>query len=333
MITDRHGRRAVSRGNAADRPTVIYLAGFGRSGSTLVERLLGEMPGASPAGELTHMWQRGVCENERCGCGQPFQQCPFWRDVGQRAFGGWNHVDVGRIMALRSAVDRSRRVPLHSAAALERAFLPGLEEYVRYYRQVYEAIAQVSGSRVVIDSSKHASLAFCLHSSPDVDLRVLHLIRDSRAVAHSWSKTIRRPDTESESRMTTYPAMTSAVRWNIQNAALHVLSRLGAPLLRIRYEDLMRAPAATLHRMAEFAGLTQQPEAEFLTADEDGQWWAELSTAHTASGNPMRFTTGRIAIRRDDQWRQTMPRGGRRIVTAATLPLLVRYGYVGNRTP
>jgi hypothetical protein len=166
-----------------------------------------------------------------------------------------------------------------------------------------------------------------------VDLRVLHLIRDSRAVAHSWSKTIRRPDTESESRMTTYPAMTSAVRWNIQNAALHVLSRLGAPLLRIRYEDLMRAPAATLHRMAEFAGLTQQPEAEFLTADEDGQWWAELSTAHTASGNPMRFTTGRIAIRRDDQWRQTMPRGGRRIVTAATLPLLVRYGYVGNRTP
>jgi hypothetical protein len=333
MIADRPDRQAVGSGHAADRPTVLYLAGFGRSGSTLVERLLGEMPGACAAGELTHMWQRGVRENERCGCGQPFQQCPFWRDVGQRAFGGWNQVDVERLMALRVAVDRSRRVPLHSTPTLQRAFLPGLDEYVRYYSKVYEAAAEVSGSRVVIDSSKHASLAFCLRSSPDVELRVLHLVRDSRAVAHSWSKIVRRPDTESESRMTTYPATTSAVRWNIQNSALQMLSRLGTPLLRVRYEDLMRAPAATLRRMADFAGLAEGPEAEFLTADDEGQWWAELTTAHTASGNPMRFATGRIAIRRDDQWQQTMPRGRRRVVTAATLPLLLHYGYVGARTP
>ena len=59
-----------------------------------------------------------------------------------------------------------------------------------YYARTYAAIAQVSGRRVVIDSSKHASLAFCLSTSPALDLRVVHVIRDSRAVAYSWSRVV-----------------------------------------------------------------------------------------------------------------------------------------------
>ena len=46
---------------------VLYLGGFGRSGSTLIERLLGELPGVCPVGELVHLWQRGVLAGERRG--------------------------------------------------------------------------------------------------------------------------------------------------------------------------------------------------------------------------------------------------------------------------
>ena len=46
-----------------------------------------------------------------------------------------------------------------------------------------------------------------------------------------------------------------------------------------------------------------------------------------SSDLPMRFTTGRIRIRRDEQWRAALPPGQRRAVTALTLPLLARYGY------
>lgn len=279
------------------------------------------------------MWQRGVREGERCGCGEPFPACPFWRQVGDIAFGGWDKVDVDRVAWLRARVDRSRFVPLLSTAASRRAFLPGLDEYTAYYLRTYAAIAEVSKSDVVIDSSKHASLAYCLRSRPDLDLRVVHVIRDSRAVAYSWSRIVRRPETTAETRMATYSAATAAVRWNMQNGALQLLSRLGTPTLRIRYEDLMRDPGARLREIAAFTGLSGQDTGpEFLHAEGPGSWWADLGVTHTASGNPMRFTTGRIALRSDDRWRTAMLASKRRMVTTLTFPLLGKYGYLGERS-
>jgi hypothetical protein len=55
-----------------------------------------------------------------------------------------------------------------------------------------------------------------------------------------------------------------------------------------------------------------------------------LNKAHTASGNPLRFATGKVAIRGDERWRAAMPAAQRRTVTALTLPLLSHYGYLGR---
>jgi len=76
------------------RPRVLIIVGSGRSGSTLIERALGEVPGVAPLGETVHMWERGVRDSELCGCGQPFGTCPFWQSVGQVAFGGWHQIDA-----------------------------------------------------------------------------------------------------------------------------------------------------------------------------------------------------------------------------------------------
>jgi Sulfotransferase family len=306
---------------------VIYLGGLGRSGSTLLERLIGELPGVCSAGEVVHMWQRGIVEGERCGCGQPFGRCQFWCAVGQDAFGGWDAVDVARIAELRAAVDRTRSIPLLAASALHPATRARLDEYVGHYVRVYESIARVSGCATVVDSSKHASLAFCLRRQPGLDLRVIHVVRDSRAVAYSWTRQVSRPDSAKVTYMTTYSPAAAAGQWNMQNAALHLLARTGTPTFRVRYEDLVSAPQATLGQIAAFAGLrTDGPELGFLSSDE-GDPCAELRASHTASGNPMRFLTGRIAIRGDERWRSAMPVRQRRTVTAMTLPLLAHYGY------
>ncbi|MFD0886208.1 sulfotransferase, partial [Streptosporangium algeriense] len=79
---------------------VVFLGGLGRSGTTLLERLLGEVPGVTPLGEVAHLWTRGVLANEDCGCGKPFGACPFWREVGTRAFGGWSEDLVRRVVTL-----------------------------------------------------------------------------------------------------------------------------------------------------------------------------------------------------------------------------------------
>jgi hypothetical protein len=308
-------------------PRLIYLGGLGRSGSTLVERLLAGLPGVCSVGEVVHLWQRGVAQDERCGCGEPFSGCAFWRDVGAAAFGGWAELDVERVAALRATVDRTRHIPLLAAPVLRPAIRGDLAEYLGYYARVYAAIAKVSGCPVVVDSSKHASLAFCLRWHSGLDLRVVHVVRDSRAVAFSWARQVRRPDAATPSYMARYSPTAAAGHWNAQNGAFQLLASQGVPTLRVRYEDVATAPAVALARIAEFAGIDAGGRDFGFLSAEGGANWARLDVAHTASGNPMRFTTGKVAIRRDDKWRTAMPPSHRRTVTALTLPLLARYGY------
>jgi Sulfotransferase family len=310
-------------------PHVVYLGGLGRSGSTLIERLLGELPGVCAVGEIVHMWRRGVVEGERCGCGEPFPSCRFWRSVGATAFGGWDKIDPRHIAELHAAVDRNRFIPMLAAPALPPRFGNALREYVSYYMRLYAAIADTAGCQAIVDSSKHASLAFCLRWCPGLDVRVVHVVRDSRAVAHSWTKRVARPDTWAApvTYMTRYSPALSALQWNMQNAALHLLACKGMPTLLVRYEDLVRAPHQTVREIAAFAGLSPDVTALRFLGSDGTERWADLGPAHTASGNPMRFATGRIPIRPDEGWRTHMPIVQRWTVTMATLPLLARYGY------
>jgi hypothetical protein len=306
---------------------VLYIGGIGRSGSTLLERLIGQLPGVCPVGELVYLYERGIMRDERCGCGQPFRQCPFWSQVGKTAFGGWDEVDARRIGELRAQVDRNRYIPALATQGLSRRRRRALSEYTSYYGQLYAGITDVSGCELVVDSSKHPSLAHCLRRLPGTDLRVVHLIRDSRAVAYSWGKQVRRPDTDEVSYMWRYSPTVAAGQWTAQNTAFHLLERLGCRVMRLRYEDLVAEPEHATRRVAEFAGLPEQDSYPVLTAG--ASHWARLDSAHSVSGNPLRFATGMVPISSDDQWRTSMPTARRRAVTVLTLPLLARYGYLG----
>jgi hypothetical protein len=176
---------------------------------------------------------------------------------------------------------------------------------------------------VIIDSSKQPSTPFALRHQQDLDVRVLHCIRDSRAVAYSWTKTVQRPEAQVESfgAMTRYSPGRMSMIWMAHNAAAGVSRSAGLPLLVLRYEDFVTDPRGAVSKIVEFCGLS----VGFDDALEPQQ--VELSPAHTCSGNPLRFTTGKVRITRDDAWRSELPTRARRLVTALTYPLLRRYGY------
>ena len=54
---------------------VLFLAGWGRSGTTIIDNILGEIDGFFSVGELYHLWGRGLVQERRCGCGVPPRQC------------------------------------------------------------------------------------------------------------------------------------------------------------------------------------------------------------------------------------------------------------------
>lgn len=312
------------------RPRVLYLGGLGRSGTTVLERVLGELPGTCSVGELVHLWQRGVLDDETCGCGEPFSRCPFWTEVGRRAFGGWDPGLAVRTEALRPRVDRTRFIPGLIAPRLLGRHRAELREYVGTFLRLYRAISEAAGGAVVIDSSKHSSLAYCLRTEPGIDLRVVHVVRDSRGVAYSWTKEVRRPEAGDAAGngalMTRYSPSRSSVLWVGHNLFFGLLGRLGTRTRLLRYEDFVAEPRAVLTELAEFADVPAGDLA-FLTQSSERSS-VLLSPSHTVAGNPMRFRTGPTALRRDDAWRAQLPKGRRVLVTLLTAPLLARYGYL-----
>jgi hypothetical protein len=140
-----------------------------------------------------------------------------------------------------------------------------------------------------------------------------------------------RPEAETDEEMTRYSPSRSALLWNAHNASFGVLGRLGVPVLRVRYEEMLADPVATLRGIARFADLPE-PTLSFLRESDDG-YVADLGPSHSAAGNPMRFTIGTVPLRRDEAWRRSLPAGQRRLVGALTAPLLSAYGYPLGRQP
>jgi hypothetical protein len=304
--------------NSPARANVLYVGGWGRSGSTLLDRLLGQVPDTFSVGEMRDIWLRGVLENRRCGCGEPFGECPFWTEVGAHAFGGWTQAQARRLHGLRMRFDRPWTTPLLAGRSLETS---DLREYVQVTAALYGAIAEISGANTIVDSTKIPSYAFLLRRIPTVDLRFLHLVRDSRGVVYSWQKSVTRTDSTGDADdMIRYGVASASGRYLMYNGLSGLFSMTSTPYLFIRYEDLATDPEPTIRRVLRFAGLPGS--VDFLQ-----QGTADLSTNHTVDGNPMRFSDGPLRVRLDEAWREQLAPASRAGVTVLTAPLLLRYGY------
>jgi hypothetical protein len=306
------------------RLRVLYIGGWGRSGSTLLDRMLGQVPGFFSLGEVREIWQSGLRENRLCGCGASFRECPFWTRVGAEAFGGWDRLPLAEVLKLWRAYDRPWALPRLLRRHPTGGTSGGLRRYLSILERVYRTVGDVSEAKVLVDSSKLPSHALLVRMLPGVDLRLVHLIRDSRGVAFSWEKLVRDRATRSEPvYMENYGPVGASARWLLYNEATSLTRRVGIPYTLLRYEDLVAEPRRGLRQALAHAGWPlESADLSFVTDSE-----VFLAPNHTVDGNPIRFTEGGMAIRRDDEWRRKMSRSDRRWVTAITLPKLLRYGY------
>ena len=308
---------------------LLFIGGVGRSGSTLIEKLLNEFEDTFAVGETVHLWERGLRDNERCGCNQPFDQCEHWGPVGEHAFGGWGNVDLEEAIQLRWTVDRTRRLPEMLNSRRRSSTTASQRRYLDLIRPVLLNSAKVAGGHgpvdVLLDSSKHLSAAALYSLDPALDVRVLHVVRDPRGVAYSWMKQVKRPEASLGGEdMPIYRPSRTAGRWVSDNLGFDLLARMGVPTLRVRYEDFLDRPVESLAQMAEFAGLKSKilPMGTF-----DGTTGHCNTTMHSVAGNPLRFGGDDIKLRLDDEWRTKLDPDAKRLVSRITAPLRRQYNY------
>jgi hypothetical protein len=305
-----------------DPVKVLYVVGLGRSGSTILSNSLGQIGGFFSGGELNFIWKHNVLENRLCGCGRPFRECPVWTRVMDEAFGGMDAVDPREMMRLQALGTRTRHIPLMLTEKGRRSLAERLETFLANYGSLYEAIANVTGSRVIVDSSKEPAHGFAMSMVPDVDFFILHLVRDPRAAAYSWLKKKPQPDSDAKEFMVRFSPTKSSAMWDSWNASAEALwRRTPQRYLRLRYEDFVADPH---RRLVDALKVLGEEDAEVPLV---GEREVKLGVSHTVSGNPNRFDTGAVELRTDREWISRMTPRDKALVTTLTLPLLRRYGY------
>jgi len=295
---------------------VLYIGGWGRSGSTLLGNVLGSIDGFQHIGEITYIWEHGWKYNHLCGCGTNFQECNFWKQVVKKAFSE-KEIDIDKMIWIRNRYLSNKKVLW--CLFTNKKVTQEINEYIDNLDKLYQAIYSVGNCRVIIDSSKIPIQAYILLLLNNIDLHILHLIRDARGCAFSWSKKIYREDAYLNQKIEfeKYDAIHSTLKWDFWNSIFE-LFKLKVKYIRIKYENFILDPISTLHNIARFVGFSVPWEKK-----ED----IILKINHTVWGNPSRMKTGRVNFSLDEAWRKSMPLTDRLLVTSLSWPWLLYYGY------
>jgi hypothetical protein len=290
---------------------VLFIAGCGRSGSTLLSATLGQVEGLVSVGELTNLWPWILEDRYPCMCGRRYHDCPFWGRVLEPDFA--DRPGVQEVAAVRRALFRQPSVRRRLRAANRRAFDEAADRYASILEEVYRRVQRVSGCDVIIDNSKQPAYGYAVGRVPDCEAYVLHLVRDSRAVAFS----VQRHEGRSIPWIARY--------WMAVNLRIEYfwgVRRPRARYLRVRYEDFAAEPRRTIQRILRFVR-----EDDPLDVFPDDRTVQLSRSNHRVEGYPSRFEAGVVEIRPDTKWSSLMPSRDRRKMTALTWPLLLFYGY------
>jgi hypothetical protein len=262
---------------SGEAPVVAYVAGYGRSGSTFLARLLGQASGAFAAGELVHC-RSWIGSPRACTCGRPIASCPLWCAV--RA-------------ALPSEAGGAWRAVIESPLVLVFGFwwIPA-DARARYgdaEQALFRAIAAAADARVVIDSSKTArraaGRALALRRVAGLDVCVLHLVRNPQSVRASFERGTNKALEGRAGARRRLARPRAFVGWTAANAFARRLAGRQPPgrAFRLDFEQLGGAPIPSLAPVAAALGLDLASAAAALAGRTPPR------PEHVAEGNRMRL--------------------------------------------
>lgn len=293
---------------------VVFIAGAGRSGSTLLGTVLAQVPGFFGLGQPRDVISRGHERGGPCSCGRSFRDCSFWMPVFERTFGGNTERKLElystQLRALGAVGPQADSVVIsgREQATRCRARSP---EFFDLLEALYVHCADAAGVRTLVDASKTPNYAMMLTASDELDLRVVHLIRDPRAVAISWKK------------RNGFPIYTVSRGWVKRNRAVRDMFG-GDHYKPVRYEDLVASPRKTVEEIISWLGEPVPPdlfESERVVRVARGK-------VHAFAGSDERLEgSERLAIADAQRWRASIRLRDRLAIGIATAGQLRQYGY------
>lgn len=303
----------------SERFTWIYLTSLNVSGSTIISLVANSHPKLVSPGELIGpgtVDTKAFPEGPICSCNVLVKDCPYWQEVvrqhtarGHRwkptTWGlDYHFLDYPKVgkLALSRPGPHAYRMRLFEHVPFFREQMAAVHERNRSYTQ---AVIDVAGKTAVLDASKQPRRILHLSRIPNVDLRVVHLVRHPGGYCYSVKR----------GRQT--PVAESARFWVDRNREIEWLLS-GFPQekkIRVSHEEFCDNPQQEMDRIYALAGLESAKIPENL-----------LDITHHVLGNKMR-TRGDTAIKRNDAFEHKLSEEEKAQYKVIAGPLARRYGY------
>jgi len=289
-----------------DTKKVIYIIGTGHSGSTLLDVILGAHAQGIAVGELfsiSRWFQHGA--KIGCSCGQSLDNCEFWADV----FDSWENKvterGVSEYAKLQGYFEQASPLSLFSRLFHRKRFY-GSSKAFKFFQlsaELLGSLLEVGGGTFIIDSSKNLAKALAMSKDPHIDLYLIHLVRDPRAVANSYYKFKQKTTDQVNNGNKLIYLLRIAMVWIIYNLLcekmlVHVEKGRN---IQISYEDLVREPQNILDRIGKIIKEDYSPVVKLIKSKEG------LKVGHVVGGN-QKLRTRQIVMVMDDKWKKELKR-------------------------
>ncbi|HWD90907.1 MAG TPA: sulfotransferase [Verrucomicrobiae bacterium] len=294
----------AEKSHSTEATNLGYILAASYSGSTLLAMLLGSQRDAITVGEMRAP-SLDEPDSYLCSCGEPIKGCKFWSEVSAgMARRGIADFDITNAQLsihdaknpfLHRLLEPLPRGPLletarSTALAVSPSWPAHLQNVHHRNGALVEVLREITGTKVVIDSSKIALHLKFLLKAPKLKIKVIWLVRDGRAVTTSMLG----HGMKQGSRQETVAA--AALSWKRNNeAGERVLQEMPkSQWMFLQYEALCRQPEETLRGLCKFLGMdTRQIVLDFRAKQQH------------ILGNDMRLKSG-SEIRLDERWRTAL---------------------------
>ena len=250
-------------------------------------------------------------DNFLCGCSVPFQSCPFWSLIClQLQERGWDlQLTCDRLYKTKTYLDNGRNFFKTFFTGSEHVSQNKKEEYIRFYKDLYDLLLKTNEGRILVDSSKNILHFLLISEIKTFKTKNILMVRDPRAVAFSWNHIKKRTDNDGiDPHLPKFSVSHSALRWLLSHLLANKHLKRSTRLI---YEKFASAPQFILDILIESLEI------------EEGSL-IESRLQHTIGGNPGRMAaTDNIKV--DDRWKQEMPFAKKLIVTCLTLPFIFKF--------
>jgi len=298
----------ASSGATSSKVRVVYIMGDGRSGTTILDIILGNHPLIHSCGELWKWpYHNGHPRPDNTKQGDH----EFWQQVRACYFGEEGPEDLAYLCRLQNSFEDYKRFPLVAIQLIPRE---RVIQYHQHIRKLLKAIASSSGANVLVDSSKLMGRALQLSRDREVDLYVVHLVRDPRGSLYSHTKR----DVDHKTK-DVFSALAHYWVKGVFSSAVRVLIPRHR-YQRLRYEDLANSPTDTLRALGEFVGVPMETVIKMV---EDGD---AFRVGTLIDGNRLRKQEA-VQLRFDAEWKRSLGRAAKCFALIATFPFSMIYGY------